>query len=169
MSEPKLTPPEPGRMTTPDYGFDKAENVPGERLPWSRVSELLVASRNYWICTTRPDGRPHSAPVWGVWLDGTLYFSTGARSRKGRNLAADPRCVVHLEGEEAVILEGTAEKVTDLSLLRRFVDAYNPKYQWNFSAEGLQSGGVYALRPRVAFSFREELAETATRWRFRDG
>ncbi len=33
---------------------------------------------NYWICTTRPDGRPHSIPVWGFWLDGGLYFGPAA-------------------------------------------------------------------------------------------
>src|SRR5437588_6876045 len=45
-------------------------------LAWSHAEQRLVKSRNYWICTTRPDGRPHSAPVWGFWHDGSLYFGT---------------------------------------------------------------------------------------------
>ncbi len=113
-------------------------------------------------------------PVWGIWLDETFYFSTSARSRKARNLAADARCVVCPEqANEAVILEGVAGEVTELSVLRRFVEAYNSKYQWNFSAEKLQSdGGVYTVRPRVVFAFIEnadDFPETATRWRFWDG
>ena len=31
---------------------------------WSFAEERLSKSHNYWICSTRPDGRPHSAPVW---------------------------------------------------------------------------------------------------------
>jgi hypothetical protein len=41
-----------------------------QHLPFSHAEERLAKSRNYWICTTRPDGRPHSFPVWGFWLDG---------------------------------------------------------------------------------------------------
>jgi len=50
----------------------------GERLPWSWAVERLESARNYWICTTRPDGRPHAAPVWGLWLEASL---AGASSR----------------------------------------------------------------------------------------
>ncbi len=78
---------EPTRPDMPGYGI----HLGGEgMLPWSHVSERMSAARNYWIGTTRPDGRPHATPVWGVWVDETFYFGTGERSRKGRNLAADP-------------------------------------------------------------------------------
>ena len=58
-------------------------------LPWSRASDRLRSSYIYWVSTTRKDGRPHSVPVWGLWLDETLYFSNGALT--ARNLARDPR------------------------------------------------------------------------------
>ena len=68
---------------------------------------------------------------------------------------------------EAVILEGVAEEFRDIERLTRFVEAYNPNYEWDFVADDLaKSGGVYAVRPERVFSFTEELAETATRWRF---
>ena len=101
-----LRPERPG--LDPSYGISTAEEG---LLPWSWVSEQMERSRNYWVCTTRPDGRPHAMPVWGVWVDDTLWFSTGDGSVKARNLAADPRVAVHLEsGDDAVMLEGTAER-----------------------------------------------------------
>lgn len=68
-------------MTSPGYGFENATSPPGSRLTWERVSEVMARTRNYWIGTAGPEGRPHAAPVWGVWLDGVLYFSTGKESR----------------------------------------------------------------------------------------
>src|SRR3712207_2502017 len=132
-------------------------------LAWSWASEQLAAARNYWVSTTRPDGRPHAAPVWGVWLDETFYFGTGSTSRKGRNLARNPAVVVHLEsGDESVILEGVAEPVTDPSLLQRYADAYEAKYQ--FRPDTSNPEGTFRLRARVAFGWRErDFPTSATR------
>jgi hypothetical protein len=89
----------------------------GEGLvPWEWAVEQLEASRNYWLCTTRPDGSPHAMPLWGVWLDAALYFDTHPESQKVRNLTAQPRAVVHVEsGSEVVILEGTVDVEEDAS------------------------------------------------------
>jgi len=155
--------PKPSRMTSPGYGFENATAPPGERFPWSRVEEVLTSARNYWIGTSGMDGRPHAAPVWAVWLDGLLYFSTGKTSRKGRNLAENPAVAVHVEGKqgEIVIVEGTAEATSDAEVLRPAWDAYNEKYKWS-----VESYPFYTVRPRVAYSFEENLGDTATRWTF---
>lgn len=58
----QLTIPEPTRPTMKNYGIHETEEG---LLDWSWVSEQLTQSQNYWIATTRPDGRPHAAPVWG--------------------------------------------------------------------------------------------------------
>jgi len=151
-------------MTTPGYRF-AGKSPPGKRFPWTRAERLLKTARNYWIGTSGPGGRPHSAPVWGIWLDGVLYFSTGDESRKARNIAKNPRVTVHPELEnEAVILEGSAKKISQAARLRPVWKAYKAKYDWD--VEGLP---FYAVRPRVAFSFKEDLAETATRWLFAAG
>ena len=149
------------------YGIAPATS--GGLLPWNSVSEQLARSRNYWVCTTRPDGAPHAAPVWGVWLDDAFYFSTDPASRKGRNLAADPRIVVHLEsGDEVVILEGRAARVADPALLERFVAAYAAKYDFRLEASDLASR-VYRVQPRTAYAWHEEdFPQSATRWRFED-
>ena len=55
-------------------------------LAWSHAERRLEGARSYWIATTRPGGKPHAAPVWGVYVGGSLYFGTGRSSVKGRNL-----------------------------------------------------------------------------------
>lgn len=137
-------------------------------LPWGYVDERMESSRNYWICTTRPDGRPHAAPVWGVWFEGVLYFGTDRRSRKARNLAANPEVVVHLEsGDDCVIFEGVVEEVEDTVLRRRVGEAYAAKYGLDGVGEaGEGASPLYALRPRVALAWKEsDFPVTATRWR----
>ena len=68
--------------------------------------------------TIWPDGRPHVMPVWGIWVESVFYFSTGRESRKSKNLVANPRCVICTEkAEEAVVLQGSAEEVTDAAVL----------------------------------------------------
>jgi general stress protein 26 len=131
--------------------------------------ERLAMARSYWLATTRPDGRPHVAVVWGVWLSNRYYFTTSVASRKGRNLAANPHCVVCPEDTaEAVILEGIAEAVTDRASLERFSAAYAAKYAEEIDTDLFQ---VYRVQPVVAFatlSDAERFPTTATRWRFAD-
>jgi nitroimidazol reductase NimA-like FMN-containing flavoprotein (pyridoxamine 5'-phosphate oxidase superfamily) len=135
-------------------------------LPWAWVEERLASARTYWLATTRPDGRPHVMPVWGLWLEGAFYFSTARRSRKARNLAARPQAVAHLEsGDEAVILEGPVHEVTDAALLARFADAYEAKYRFRPDPQDAANGSS-VLRPRVVFAWREQdFPTSATRWR----
>ena len=130
-------------------------------LPWSHVSERMSVARNYWLATVRPDGRPHSVPVWGVWVEDRLHFGGGRSTRKARNLAANPKVVAHSEsGEDVVILEGVAEEVSDPALLERIDDAYETKY-------GIRHGTpVWVLKPRVIHAW-SRYPEDATRWVFR--
>ena len=166
--------PEASRPYMPGYGILDADAGRG-LLPWSWATERMAKSHNYWVATTRPDGRPHVMPVWGVWLGdaepgGAFYFSTGKNTRKAHNLASNPRCVVCSEcADEAIIVEGIAEELTAESLPPQFKDAYFEKYKWEIDPA---QGGIYAVRPRVAFAFIEnadDFAGSATRWRFPDG
>ncbi len=137
-------------------------------LSWDWVDEQMAKSRNYWINSTRPDGRPHAAPVWGVWYEGVLYFSTDRELVKGRNLAARPDVVVHLEsGDDSVILEGVVEVISDRALLVEVGKAYARKYPPYNPVEDGMAGVWYALRPRSALAWQEhDFTKTATRWDF---
>jgi pyridoxine/pyridoxamine 5'-phosphate oxidase len=134
-------------------------------LSWAGAAEKLAKARNYWVATTRPDGRPHAVPVWGVWLDGVFSFATERASRKARNLAANPAVAVHLEsGDDAVMLEGRAWEVTQPSRRAAFDDAYFAKYAVRL-ADVPGEVSVWAVRPRVALAWQEkDFPGTATRW-----
>jgi hypothetical protein len=152
----------------PEYGI-KAPTEGESVLPWIWAAERLATARGYWLATTRPDGRPHVAVVWGVWLRDHYYFATSVASRKGRNLAANPHCVVCPEATaEAVIVQGIVEAVTDRAAVERFSLAYATKYAEDIDTDLFQ---VYRVRPLVVFatlSDAEQFPTTATRWRFAD-
>jgi general stress protein 26 len=145
------------------------------RLPWRWATTRLEAARTYWIATTRPDGRPHARPVWGVWLDNAFFFSTG--SLAARNLATQPAITVHLEsGEEVVIVEGVAEVAQGEDLLQRVGAHYDAKYQWD--DPDTDDDPFYVVHPQVAFGWVEDstgqdggaaFRGTATRWQFERG
>jgi hypothetical protein len=149
------------RPHIPDYGIPQEEEG---MLPWSHVVERVTAARNYWVSTTRPDGRPHATPVWGVWVDDSLYFGGGPDTRRSRNLAQNPHVAVHLEsGDEVVIIEGVTEQYTEQNaaadLLNRIDDAYEVKYNMRHGTP------VWAVRPRVVFAWTS-YPTTVTRWTF---
>ncbi len=146
------------------YGVDQNEN--GSFLPWEWVSERMLVGHNYWLGSTRPDGRPHAMPVWGVWLDKVFYFSTGRQSRKGLNLAANPQVVVHLEsGDEVVVFEGMVEEFSDPAFFERFAEVYEAKY--NFKPGADPQNAYYRLNPRVVLAWKEnDFVNSATRWEF---
>ena len=143
------------------YGI---KSTPKGLLPWKWAVERLERSRNYWITTSRADGSPHAAPVWGLWHDNAVVFSTSPDSRKGRNLARDPRVAIHLEsGDEVVMLEGEVELIRIDAIV---ADVYKAKY--GFRPDPDDANGVwYVLRPRLAHAWREaDFPNTATRFDF---
>jgi hypothetical protein len=147
-------------------GYGISEGSAGQ-LDWNHVLKKLEKSKNYWVGTTRRDKRPHVMPVWGLWLDGVFYFSSDGRSRKAQNIAATPHAVVHLEsGDDAVIIEGAARRLTNDALFKKVDVAYKRKYGMRLS--GIPGDvGVFAVQPKVAFAWREkDFPKSATRWKF---
>jgi PPOX class probable F420-dependent enzyme len=156
----------------PDYGVDTPEWEP---LPWSWAAERLAGNRNFWVVTVSAEGRPHALPVWGVWDDGDarFCFSCAPRSRKGRNLKANPRVVVAIDDTlECVSIEGEAELVTDDAALDVWIERYLAKYKPmapNISGEFMKDNLLFEVTPQRAFGIierEEEFATRATRWTF---
>jgi hypothetical protein len=136
-------------------------------IAWNDVCAKLAKSHNYWVATSRPDGRPHSMPIWGIWLEGALIFGTDRNSRKARNLQRQPVAIVHLEsGEDAVILECAAREVTDPAEIATIDALYVKKYKMKLTdAPGVPY--IVAMKPRVAFAWQErDFPVSATRWKF---
>ena len=156
--------PKAARPRMPGYGLPKGTKG---LLPWKWAEERLARSHNYWMTTSRPDGRPHTMVVWGIWVDGCFYFSTGAASRKAKNLASNPNCVVCTEkAAEAVIVEGSASTFSDAALMERIAPFYAKKYKpWKLDPS---MGPIFKVRPTTVFGLRERTFKAATRWTFSD-
>ena len=116
-------------------------------------------------------GCPHAAPVWGAVTGGTLYLYSERSTVKARNLATDPRVVVHLEsGEDVLIMRGTAEDLGAPSSAPPVIAALAVKYTGPEDQQYLPSVDpdfdvLYAIRPRSAMTWRlDNYAPSLRRW-----
>ena len=162
-----------------DYGVP---SDPDGALPWSWAEERLVANRNFWVVTASAAGRPHSMPVWGVWVSDPdrFWFSCSPNSRKARNIAENPHCAFTVDDTvECISVEGRARGVdpaseTDAGAVDRVVATYITKY-WEDPAVHaemeafLRSHAIFEVTPDRAFGIierEEEFSQRATRWRW---
>jgi hypothetical protein len=164
-----VTEPIASRPFMPGYGIVGADQGSG-LLPWSWAQEKLVAARNFWIATVGLDQRPHAMPVWAVWDGGALWFSSSVGSRKVRNVRANPWCVATTEqADDPVVLEGTAEVVTDMGLISDFLAHSNAKYEVDYGIDFLDPAvnATVRIAPRWAFALRHgDFTGSPTRWVF---
>ena len=166
MENPRVS-----RPYMPGYGISGPEEGSG-LLQWSWAAERLTAARNYWVATVWPTGRPHLMPVWGMWDDSTLWFSSAAGSRKTKNLRADPHCVISTESaSDPVIIEGMARIVTERPVLQRVTDLMNDKYMTHVDVTFLDPAlnATFGVRPARVFGMRDaDFMGSPTRWIFED-
>jgi Pyridoxamine 5'-phosphate oxidase len=179
--------------STSTGGFDveqKNLDIYGnEPIPWPRALKALEGApakpedqggpTTYWLATTRPDGRPHVAGVGAVWVDGRFYFVSGAPTRKSRNLANNPNCVISvaLSGLDLVV-EGTARVVTDDPTLQRLAKLYAAQgwpasvrdgaftAAYSAPSAGPPPWNLYVMTATAAFGVAGAEPYGATRWRF---
>lgn len=154
-------------------GYGVAETVEGV-LEWSAVEARLVESPQYWMATTRPDGRPHVVPRWGAWLDGCLWYDGSPETLHVRNLRTNPACTVHLEdGWKAVVMEGSAApaQAPGVELGSRLAEAIGRKYgDRGYSPkadawEGDDAGGLVIFTPTKGLAWFD-FPNDVTRFRF---
>jgi pyridoxine/pyridoxamine 5'-phosphate oxidase len=157
-----------------------------EPIPWSRALKQLEAQareegsgRTCWLATAGPTGSPGLAAVGALWVDDRFYFTSGPRTRKSRNLAANPSCAVSVSLDDIdVVVEGAARKVTDMPTLQHVANLY-ASLGWpahasggaimaEFSAPSAGRGPweLYAVSPTAAVGVATKEPHGATRWRF---
>lgn len=75
--------------------------------------ELIV-----WLTTVSRQGQPRSSPVWFWWDGDVFHLFSQPRQPKIRNISANPRVSLHLEGgregDDVVVFEGRARIVRDV-------------------------------------------------------
>ena len=140
-----------------------------------------VNARTTWLCTANPDGSPHVTAVGALWLDGTFWFQTGAGTRKGRNVARDPRCSLAVSVRDAdVVIEGDAVRITDAEALARIAQAWADtgwpavpdesgsgiSAPFNAPGQGPPPWNVYRIEPRSATVVSAVGPGGLTRFRF---
>ena len=132
---------------------------PASYVDWNWVVEQLTESKNYWLSSVRPNGRPHVVPRWGVFIDNKFFYDGSPETRHAQNIIKNPNVSLHLEsGEQVVMMEGVskpAEKPT-LEFAKQLAQAIGDKYgedgyspkpdQWN-------EGGLYVFTPRQCIAW----------------
>lgn len=134
-----------------------------------------------WLTTINTDGSPHVTAVGALWVDGRFWFTTGERSRKGRNLARDPRCVMAVSVHESdLVVEGDAHRVTDPSVVAVMAERWAAggwpcrvdetglalTAEYSAPSAGPPPWFVYGITPRSATAVSAIEPGGATRWRF---
>jgi nitroimidazol reductase NimA-like FMN-containing flavoprotein (pyridoxamine 5'-phosphate oxidase superfamily) len=129
-------------MTTPVTTLDQRySGDTAVAVPWEQTRKLLEAAELFWLCTVRPDGRPHATPVVAAWADDAIHFHTGDFEQKFANIRANPHvllitgCNTWDQGVD-VMVEGDAVQVTDETTLQRLAGAWATKWdeRWQLSA-----------------------------------
>ena len=106
----------------------------GVRLTEEEIDEFLTEGHTLIISTIRKSGEPFMTPIWYVWMDGSFWVRTGARSAKVQHIRRDPRvCCLVEEGEawvdlRAVIANCDAEVIEDEAQNARIQAAVDAKY-----------------------------------------
>jgi hypothetical protein len=109
-------------------------------------------------------------PVWAVWHQGRLWFSSSNGSRKARNLGSEPRCTVSTDNPlEPVVVRGRAQRVTDRATLTAMLDAENAKYGTAYGMDMVDpaSNSVFSLLPEWVFALdSRDFSGSPTRFTF---
>ena len=157
------------RPYMPGYGTLPATEGSG-LLPWSWALERLTRSHDYWLATVTPQGVPHLMPVWAVWHQDALWFSSANGSRKARNIGAEPRCSLSTDNPiEPVVVHGSARRVADAHELSVMLAAENAKYGTSYGPEMVDpsANSVFVVQPEWAFALDTgDFAGSPTRFTF---
>jgi nitroimidazol reductase NimA-like FMN-containing flavoprotein (pyridoxamine 5'-phosphate oxidase superfamily) len=160
-------------------------------IPWERVRERLEQGftqapetggpdrHTCWLATVQPDGRPNVVPVGMLWLDGAFYFTAGAGTRKAKNLARNPHCVITVATHPFdLVVEGEAAKVTDEAELQRIAGLYAAQgwaptvrdgafyAEYSAPSAGPPPWDVYKATPTTVFALGTAEPFGAARWDF---
>lgn len=142
-------------------------------VPWSHVEERLTEAKNYWLCSVRPDGRPHVVPKWAVWVDEKIYFDGSPQTRHARNIAQNPHVSVHLEsGNDVIIVEGlcAASSKPTLELGQKLAQAYAAKYAafgYAPKPDSWDHGGLFEIIPQTVLAWTQ-FTENPTKFSITD-
>jgi PPOX class probable F420-dependent enzyme len=120
----------------------------------ARAAERLANATLGWLVTVSPGGAPQPSRIWFVWDAGTILLYSQPDTPKLRNIAANPKVAVHLDGDDRggdiLIVAGTAAISADPPADRR--PDYVAKYRTLMAKNGWSPADFaerYAVPVRV--------------------
>ena len=159
-------------------------------VPWELVEARLSGGslagtdrpdNRSWLATVNPDGSPHLTGLGPLWVDGCFYVTTGETTRKGRNLARDPRCTLGISTEDFDLsADAEAAMVTDPAVVADLAGRWNDggwpaspdasgvalTAEFRAPSAGPPPWRVYRLTPRAITVVLAAAPGGATRWTF---
>ncbi len=133
---------------------------PTNRMDSSQIRAFLDAPRHAIAVVLQPDGAPQLSPIWFLYENEQLYFSTLLNSAKYRQLCRDPRIALCIDAghpdARAVSISGTAELITDESperkdlewrILRRYHESDEDAHRWESSIEAQGASALVVVSP----------------------
>lgn len=129
-------------------------------LGWDEIADRFSDALNWWVATAGPGG-PHAVPVWGVVVGERFALYGEPEAVRARNLAVDPRVVLHLEsGSDVLIVHGTARDAGPAGGRADVNAAFAAKYARDSDAEYLpdapsnDGSRLWVVTPTRAMAWR---------------
>ncbi len=96
----------------------------------SPATEAALRSSSYiYVSTERKSGVwSKQSPIWFIYEDGKIFFTTSPDSWKAKRIARGSRLRIRVGSEDGPELIGKPEAVTDAALIDRMGKAYSDKY-----------------------------------------
>ena len=192
MKTPMSSGPKPRRTTMEAKNLADLYELP--ILDWESVADRLAQGvtqapgtggpdrHTCWLATINQDGSPHVTGVGALWVDAAFWFKSGEQTRKGKNLARDPRCTLSVATHEFdLVVEGTAEQIKDSTTVALMAERWSDQ-GWparvdetgvaltaDFSAPsaGPPPWVIYRILPDRATALQTVEPGGATQWLFR--
>ena len=125
------------------------------------VRALLEARNIVHLATVRPDGSPHSVPVWAAIEEGKIAFFTQPTSRKARNVEREPRVALSIVDQDnpyrMAQVRGRVVETREGDAALEIMDRMSRRYTGEDFP--MRTGVVFLIEPERAFSmtlpFRE--------------
>ena len=146
------------KLSRPKLPQGYADN-PVSYVDWEWVAAQMNDAKHYWLCSVRPDGRPHVVPRWGVFIDNKFYYDGSPETRHAQNIMTNSQVSLHLEsGKQAVIMEGVSEPAgkPDPEFAKKLAEAISGKYAsdgYSPKPDQWDEGGLFVFTPRQCIAW----------------
>ncbi|WP_298457615.1 pyridoxamine 5'-phosphate oxidase family protein [uncultured Cellulomonas sp.] len=94
------------------------------------LDERLTHAQIAWFSSVRPDGSPHTVPVWFIHDDESIWVASAPSSRKVANVSRNDRVAIAIDGSapRTLVAQTSVELIDDPEEHPSIVAGYARKY-----------------------------------------